>query len=95
MRLSITTQHSANPFHAQQSCIGGRNPTRALSLHNSGVLTVVCQLSGSCLAHYRIVHTREILMGEGNKQPLLCLLPIWVVEYGLVAESYQHNLSTP
>ena len=38
---------------------------------------------------------REIMMGEGNKQPPLCWLPLWVVELGLVAESCQHNSSTP
>ena len=58
MRPSLTTLHSTNPFHAQQACIGGRNPTRAPSLHNTAVLaTVFCQLSGSCLARHRIVHT--------------------------------------
>ena len=49
--------------------------------------------------------SREVLMGEGNKQPPLCWLPLWVVELGLVAESCtnigslyiicQHNSSTP
>ena len=40
---------------------------------------------------------REIMMGEGNIQPPLCVcwLPLWVVELGLVAESCQHNSSTP
>ena len=48
---------------------------------------------------------REVLMGEGNPQPPLCWLPLWVVELGLVAESCtntgslyiicQHNSSTP
>ena len=48
---------------------------------------------------------REVLMGEGNQQPPLCWLPLWVVELGLVAESCtnigslyiicQHNSSTP
>ena len=30
---------------------------------------------------------REIMMREIDKQPLLCSLPLWVVELGLVAES--------
>ena len=48
---------------------------------------------------------REVLMGEGNKQPPLCWLPLWVVELGLVAKRCtnigclfiicQHNSSTP
>ena len=48
---------------------------------------------------------REIMTGEGNKQPPLCWLPLWVVELGLVEESCanigslyiicQHNSSTP
>ena len=49
--------------------------------------------------------SREIMMGEGNEQPPLCWLPLWVVELELVAESCtnigslyiicQHNSSTP
>ena len=52
-----------------------------------------------------VVATWEIMMGEGNKQPLLCWLPLWVVELGFVAENCtnigslyiicQHNSSTP
>ena len=42
-----------------------------------------------------VVATREIMMGEGNKQPLLYLLPLLVVELRIVAESCQHNSSTP
>ena len=48
---------------------------------------------------------REILMGVGDTQPPLCWLPLWVVEFGLVAERCtntgslyiicQHNSSTP
>ena len=49
------------------------------------------------LYHFGIVrpNAREIMMGEGNEQPPLCWLPLWVVELGLVAESCQHNSSTP
>ena len=47
------------------------------------------------LSLYPVYIHREIMMGEGNKQPLLCSLPLWVVELGLVAESCQHNSSTP
>ena len=51
------------------------------------------------------VPCRENMMGEGNKQALLCWLPLWVVELGLVWQSCtnigslyiicQHNSSTP
>ena len=33
------------------------------------------------------VHSREIMMGELIKQPLLCSLPLCLVELGLMAES--------
>ena len=37
--------------------------------------------------YWMSLYIREIMMGEGNEQPPLCWLPLWVVELGLVAEN--------
>ena len=70
-------------------------PTRAFSILKAytGFFTLKLNYLPCGQFQRKILCFKEIMMGKGNKQPVLCSLPLWVVELGLLAESFVELLS--
>ena len=56
-------------------------------VHHSLTLSSSASNEGFQLFHDFAENIFQLYQGEGNQQPPLCWLPLWVVELGLVAES--------
>ena len=106
--LSVAKLEHSSPASCSQTSYWSSSPTNNVlsathhscsrkrkawwNSHNIGLM-----ISGSRVAIHNVVlavreETREIMMGEGNKQPPLCWLPLWVVELGFVAKSLPTQL---